>query len=1069
MLAIFIHRPVLSIVISLFITLLGLLSFTQLPVTQFPEITPPEVNVTTNFIGANAEAVVKAVVTPLERAINGVAGMAYMSSVSGNDGKSIIQIIFKVGTDPEIAAVNVQNRVASALEELPPEAIKSGVIVEKVQNSMLLYINILSQDPTVDEKFLYNFTDINVLKELKRIDGVGFAEIMGSREYAIRVWLKPNELVMYNLSALEVIEKLQAQNVEAAPGKIGESSGKERNAQALQYVLKYAGKHNTKEAYEELVLSSTDGGEILRLKDVAEIDFDSQDYGVLSKENGQASAAIVLKQRPGSNAQEVIEKIKTKMEEIKSTSFPPGMEYSLSYDVSKFLDASIFQVMTTLLEAFFLVSLVVFIFLQNVRLTIIPILAVPVSLVGTLFFMQMMGFSLNLITLFALVLAIGIVVDNAIVVIEAVHAKMEDSGIGAQQATEQAMHEISGAIIAITLVMSAVFLPVAFMDGPTGIFYRQFSLTMACSIVLSGITALTLTPALCAVFLKNTHAVEHPERSRLQKIFDGFNQWYGNLSDNYKKLISAIANRRIITFGILLVFSVGAGLIGALVPSGFIPNEDQGTIYANVTAQTGATLERTEKVVDEVQRIASGVDDVTSVSSLAGFSILSEGTGAVYGMNLISLKNWNERIASDRDIISVLEEKTKHIKDASIEFFTPPPVPGYGNSSGFEMRLLDKTGSGTLEELQKTADDFVEELNKRPEIANAFTTFNARFPQFMLHIDGDKAAQKGITAENAMNTLQALIGSVYATNFIRFGQMYKVMVQALPEFRAEPDDLMKLYIKNDTGEMVHFSSFLRVEKIYGPEQVTRYNMYPSAMINGQPARGYSSGQAIAAIKEVAATKLPKGFGYDWAGSSRDQAHMGNQAMYIFLICLLFVYLLLAAQYESFLMPMPVILSLPIGIFGALFFLFIMGLENNIYAQIAMIMLIGILGKNAILIIEFAILQQKLGKTPFEAAIEGAALRLRPILMTSFAFIAGLLPLMFASGAGEIGNNTIGSAAAGGMFFGTVFGVILIPGLYVIFASMGDRHNSEEGLKAGEPARLSFKSRCKLSHSVPKLQ
>ncbi len=1069
MLPIFIHRPVLSIVISLFITLLGLLSFTQLPVTQFPEITPPEVNVTTNFIGANAEAVVKAVVTPLERAINGVAGMAYMSSVSGNDGKSIIQIIFKVGTDPEIAAVNVQNRVASALEELPPEAIKSGVIVEKVQNSMLLYINILSQDPTIDEKFLYNFTDINVLKELKRIEGVGFAEIMGSREYAMRVWLKPNELVMYNLSALEVIEKIQAQNVEAAPGKIGESSGKDRNAQALQYVLKYTGKHNTKEAYEELVLSSTDGGEILRLKDVAEIDFDSQDYGVLSKENGQASAAILLKQRPGSNAQEVIEKIKAKMEDIQSTSFPPGMGYSLSYDVSKFLDASISQVMTTLLEAFFLVSLVVFIFLQNVRLTIIPILAVPVSLVGTLFFMQMMGFSLNLITLFALVLAIGIVVDNAIVVIEAVHAKMENSGIGAQQATEQAMHEISGAIIAITLVMSAVFLPVAFMDGPTGIFYRQFSLTMACSIVLSGITALTLTPALCAVFLKNTHAVEHPERSRLQKIFDGFNHWYDNLSDNYKKLIGAIANRRVVTFGILLGFSVSAGLIGVFVPSGFIPNEDQGTIYANVTAPTGATLERTEKVVDEVQRIASGVDDVTSVSSLAGFSILSEGTGAVYGMNLISLKNWNERIASDRDIISVLEEKTKHIKDASIEFFTPPPVPGYGNSSGFEMRLLDKTGSGTLEELQKTADGFVEDLNKRPEIANAFTTFNARFPQFMLHIDGDKAAQKGITAENAMNTLQALIGSVYATNFIRFGQMYKVMVQALPEFRAEPGDLMKLYIKNDTGEMVHFSSFLRVEKIYGPEQVTRYNMYPSAMINGQPARGYSSGQALAAIKEVAATKLPKGFGYDWAGSSRDQAHMGNQAMYIFLICLLFVYLLLAAQYESFLMPMPVILSLPIGIFGALFFLFIMGLENNIYAQIAMIMLIGILGKNAILIIEFAILQQKLGKTPFEAAIEGAALRLRPILMTSFAFIAGLLPLMFASGAGEIGNNTIGSAAAGGMFFGTVFGVILIPGLYVIFASMGDRHNSEEGLKAGEPARLSFKSRCKLSHSVPKLQ
>ncbi len=1069
MIATFIHRPVLSIVISLFITLLGLLSFTQLPVTQFPEITPPEVNVTSKFIGANAETVVKAVVTPLERAINGVAGMAYMSSVSGNDGTSIIQIIFNAGTDPEIAAVNVQNRVASALDELPPEAIKSGVIVEKVQNSMLLYINILSLDPTIDEKFLYNFTDINVLKELKRIDGVGFAEIMGSREYAMRVWLNPNKLVMYNISALEVIEKLQAQNVEAAPGKIGESSGRDKNAQALQYVLKYTGKHNTKEAYEQLVLSSTDAGEILRLKDVADIEFDSEDYGVLSKENGQASAAILLKQRPGSNAKEVINTIKAKMEEIKSTSFPPGMDYSLSYDVSEFLDASMYQVMITLLEAFLLVSLVVFVFLQNVRLTIIPILAVPVSLVGTFFFMHMMGFSLNLITLFALVLAIGIVVDNAIVVIEAVHAKMEGAGMGARQATEEAMDEISGAIIAITLVMSAVFLPVAFMDGPTGIFYQQFSLTMACSIVLSGITALTLTPALCAIFLENSHNTEHPQQSRLQKVFDGFNFWYDNLSGNYKKLIGAIANRRVVTFGILLGFSVGAGLIGAFVPSGFIPNEDQGTIYANVTAPTGATLERTERVVDEVQRIASDLEDVTSVSSLAGFSILSEGTGAVYGMNLISLKNWKERIASDKAIINVLEEKTKHIKDASIEFFTPPPVPGYGNSSGFEMRLLDKTGAGTLAQLQKAADDFVDDLNQRPEIANAFSTFNARFPQFMLHIDGEKAAQKGVTAENAMNTLQALIGSVYATNFIRFGQMYKVMVQALPQYRAQPEDLMKLYIKNDKGEMVHFSSFLRVEKIYGPEQVTRYNMYPSAMINGQPANGYSSGQTIAAIKEVASSKLPKGFGYDWAGSSRDEAHMGNQAMYIFLICLLFVYLLLAAQYESFLLPMSVIFSLPIGIFGALFFLLIMGLENNIYAQIAMIMLIGILGKNAILIIEFATLQQKLGKTPIEAAINGAVLRLRPILMTSFAFIAGLLPLMFASGAGEIGNNTIGSAAAGGMFLGTVFGVILIPGLYVIFASMGDRHNNEEGLKAGEPARLTFKSRCKLSHSVPKLQ
>jgi HAE1 family hydrophobic/amphiphilic exporter-1 len=1034
----FIHRPVLSIVISILITLAGLLSLTRLPVTQFPDIAPPEVNVTTKYTGANAEVVVKAVITPLERAINGVPGMAYMSSVSGNDGSGEIQIIFKAGTDPEVAAVNVQNRVSSVLDELPAEAIKAGVIVEKVQNAMLLYINILSSDPALDEKFLYNFTDINVLKELKRIDGVGFAEILGSREYAMRVWLKPDKMRMYNISAAEIIAALKAQNVEAAPGKIGESSGKK--AQALQYVLKYTGKHNTRKAYENIVLKSNEDGEILRLKDVAEVEFDSQDYNVLSKENGKPSAAILLKQRPGSNAKEVIGNIKTTMAEIKANSFPPGMEYTLSYDVSEFLDASIHEVVKTLAEAFLLVALVVFIFLQDFRSTIIPIIAVPVSLVGTFFFMQLMGFSLNLITLFALVLAIGIVVDNAIVVIEAVHAKMEHSSMGARKATEQAMREISGAIIAITLVMSAVFLPVAFMEGPEGIFYRQFSLTMAFSIVLSGITALTLTPALCALFLKNIHHSENHKKMGLQRLFAGFNRRYNGLSDNYMKLIGAIANRRLITFGILAGFSVGAGLIGNWIPSGFIPEEDQGTIYANITTPTGATLERTELMSNEVQRVASGLEAVSSVSSLAGFSLLSEGTGAVYGMNLISLKNWEQRTVSDNEIIRTLEEKTRHIKDASIEFFTPPPVPGYGNSSGFEMRLLDKTGMGDLEKLQKAADSFVAELNKRPEIINAFTTFNARFPQYLLHIDGDKAAQKGITAENAMSTLQTLIGSEYATNFIRFGQMYKVMVQTLPEYRAQPDDLMKLYIKNDSGNMVPFSAFLRIEKVYGPEQVTRYNMYPSAMVNGQPAPGYSSGQAIAAIKEVAAQKLPKGFGYDWAGSSRDQAQAGHQAIYIFVICLVFVYLLLAAQYESFLMPMPVILSLPIGIFGALFLLMMMGLENNIYAQIAMIMLIGILGKNAILIIEYAAMKHRLGKSPLEAAIEGAALRLRPILMTSFAFIAGLIPLMFASGAGKIGNNTIGSAAAGGMIFGTIFGVIVIPGLYVVFATLAEKRN-----------------------------
>lgn len=1038
----FIHRPVLSIVISVIITLLGLLSLTQLPVTQFPDIAPPEVTVTSKYTGANAETVVKAVVTPLERAINGVPGMAYMSSVSGNDGTSVIQIVFKAGTDPDVAAVNVQNRVSSTLDELPEEAIKAGVIVEKVQNSMLMYLNILGSDTTLDEKFLFNFTDINILPELKRIEGVGFADIMGSREYAMRIWLKPDKMVMYNLSAAEVIAMLKAQNVEAAPGKIGESSGKA--AQSVQYVLKYTGKHNSKEAYENIVLRSEEGSELLRLKDIAEVEFDSQEYDVLSKENGKPSAAIMIKQRPGTNAKDVIQNIKNRMQEIKAASFTPGMDYTISYDVSAFLDASISEVIKTLIEAFILVALVVFIFLQDGRSTIIPILAVPVSLIGTFFFMQLMGFSLNLITLFALVLAIGIVVDNAIVVVEAVHEKMEHSGMGARRATEQAMREISGAIIAITLVMSAVFIPVAFMEGPTGIFYRQFSLTMAVSIVLSGVTALTLTPALCMMFLKNPHDAHHTKKKNLlTRFFNGFNKWYNGLSARYKKLLSIIANRRVVTFGALLLFTLSAGLVGKLVPSGFIPNEDQGAIYANITAPSGATLERTDKVVDEVQRIAQKMDAVSSVSGLSGYSVLSEGVGAVYGMNLISLKNWKERKQSDTELIRELQEKTKHIKDASIEFFTPPPVPGYGNSSGFELRLLDRTGSGDLQKLQQTADAFVAELNKRPEINNTFTTFNAKFPQYLLHIDGDLAAQKGITADNAMGTLQTLIGSEYATNFIRFGQLYRVMVQALPQYRAQPDDLLKLYIKNDKGEMVPFSSFLRVEKVYGPEQVTRYNMYPSAMINGQPAAGFSSGQAIAAIKEVAATKLPKGYGYDWAGSSRDQANAGNQAIYIFIICLLFVYLLLAAQYESFLLPFPVILSLPVGVFGALFMLMLMGLENNIYAQIAMIMLIGILGKNAILIIEFAAMKHREGKKPLQAAVEAAALRLRPILMTSFAFIAGLIPLMLASGAGEIGNKTIGSAAAGGMLFGTILGVIIIPGLYVVFATISDRRNKNK--------------------------
>jgi HAE1 family hydrophobic/amphiphilic exporter-1 len=1033
MFKIFIHRPVLSIVISLIITLLGLLAITRLPVTQFPDIAPPAVTVTTKYTGANAEVCAKAVVTPLERAINGVSGMTYMTSVSGNDGTSIIQVYFEVGTNPDIASVNVQNRVTAVLDELPEEVIKAGVIVEKEVNSMLLYLNLMSTDTTIDEKFIYNFADINVLAELKRINGVGFADIMGSREYAMRVWLMPDRMTAYEIAADDVINALRNQNVEAAPGKIGESSGKQ--AQSLQYVLRYTGKFINKEQYENIVLKADENGQILRLKDVAEIEFGSLDYDVLSKENAKPSAAIILKQRPGSNASEVITNVKKRMEELKATTFPANIDYTISYDVSRFLDASIHEVVKTLIEAFILVALVVFIFLQDFRSTLIPILAVPVSLVGTFFFMQLFGFSINLLTLFALVLAIGIVVDNAIVVVEGVHAKMEDNhALTPLEATMQSTSEISGAIIAITLVMSAVFIPVAFMTGPSGVFYRQFSITLAISIVISGVNALTLTPALCAIMLKNQHDEKH-KKTILDKFFTQFNEKYNQLSKNYKSLLGLIANRRVVTFAILLFFIFSTYGINTFLPYGFIPTEDQGTIYANVTTPAGATLERTDAVMDEISDITKEMGAVESISTLAGFSLMTDGSGSSFGMGTISLKAWEKREESVEQIAKNLTDKTKHIKDASIQFILPPAVPGYGNASGFEFRIQDRTGSGDLQKLQKVVETFMQELKKQPEIADVFTSYNANFPQYLVRIDNEKAAQKGVSIDNAMNNLQSIIGSYYATNFIRFGQMYKVMVQALPKYRRQPEDILKLYVKNNEGEMVPYFAFASIERVNGVEQLTRYNMFTAAMLNGEPAAGYSSGNAIEAIKRVAREKLPKGYTYEWSGMTRDEILSGSQAFYIFLVCLTFVYLLLSAQYESFLLPMPVILSLPTGIFGAYFLLFALGLQNNIYAQVALIMLIGLLGKNAVLIVEFAILKQSEGHSPLQAAIEGAEARLRPILMTSFAFIAGLIPLMLSTGAGAIGNRTIGTAAAGGMLFGTIFGVIIVPGLYVVFATL----------------------------------
>ena len=1041
MFKLFIKRPILSGVISVLFICLGALAISTLPITQFPDIVPPSVTVTARYTGASADVMSKTVATPLERAINGVPGMTYMTTVCTNDGMSLTTIYFKVGTDPDVAAVNVQNRVTTVLDELPEEVIRAGVITEKEVNSMLMYLNILSSDTTHTENFVYNFTDINILRELKRIDGVGFVEIMGSRDYAMRVWLNPNRLAVYNMSPQDVTEAIRSQNIEAAPGKTGISSDK--LPQQLQYTLQYTGKFSTPEEYGEIVLKALPDGSLLKLKDVAEIDFDSEDYNMISMTDGKPSAAIMIKQRPGSNAKEVIENIKAKMEEIKESSFLPGMDYNISYDVSRFLDASISSVLKTLLEAFILVFIVVYIFLQNFRSTLIPAIAVPVSLIGTFFFMDMLGFSINMLTLFALVLAIGIVVDNAIVVVEAVHVKMEREKLSPYKASVEAMKEIGGAIVAITLVMSAVFVPVGFMSGTVGIFYQQFSLTLAVAIVISGINALTPSPALCALLLKHDRG-KSKRPNLLRRFFIVFNRGYDRFERRYNIGLKKYLGRKFFTYATLILFFLATWGISSILPTGFIPNEDQGMIYVNVNTPPGATLERSEKALNQIQAALLPMDEIETISTLAGYSLMTETEDASYGMGMINLKPWNERDKTAAELLEVYAERTAHIKDAEIQYFLPPTVPGFGNASGFELRLQDRTAA-SFQETARVANMLVDSLNRDPRLQGVTSGFQPNFPQYLLKVDLAQAAKLGVNVNEALESLQSYVGSFYSSNFIRFGQMYKVMLQASPEYRMEPKDIYSLYAKNRNGEMVPYSNFLTMERVFGPNQITRYNMFTSSLITGDAAPGVSSGEAIAAVEEIAADILPRGYALEWSGVSREEKESGGQTILIFGICLLFVYLLLSAQYESLLLPFPVILSLPAGVFGAYFVLQLAGIDNNIYAQVALVMLIGLLGKNAILIIEMANQFRKQGMSIIEAAMQGAGSRLRPILMTSFAFICGLIPLMMASGAGALGNRSIGTAAAGGMLIGTMVGIFLVPGLYVVFESLATR------LKRNRPA------------------
>ena len=1029
------RRPALAIVISLLILFLGGLSIATMPISQFPDVAPVVVMVTLDYPGASAKVLEESCLIPLERSINGVPNMKYMTSDATSAGEATIQVVFNMGTDPNQATVNVMNRVNQVMSRLPPLVQREGVIVNNLTPNMLMYVNLYSTDKNADQQFLFNYGYINLIPELSRIRGVGSAKILGTRQYAMRIWLNPDRMRAYKVSTEQVMKALAEQSVIGSPGRLGRADSK--TSQSLEYVLTYVGRYNEVEQYENVILHANEEGEMLRLKDVATVELGSEFYDLYSDLDGSPSAAIVIKQSYGSNAHDVIKEVKAKLAEFKQKSFPAGMDYKISYDVSSFLDASFEKVFHTLIEAFLLVALVVFVFLGDVRSTLIPTLAIPVSLIGTFFLMKLLGVTINLITLFALVLAIGIVVDNAIVVVEAVHAKMHDTGLSPYQATRQVLHEIGGAVIAITLVMTAVFVPVTFMSGPVGVFYREFSITMAVSIVLSGVMALSLTPVLCGMLLKK-HDPHHKPRGPVGWALGHFNRWFDGVTNGYVGILRRIAHRWVVTAVIFALAVAGIQQIGQRLPSGFIPAEDQGMIYAILQTPPGSTLERTFAKSTELQQIAKEIEGVESISSLAGYEVLTEGRGSNAGTCLINLKNWSQRKLTAAQIIAELERRCKAIAGVTIEFYEPPAVPGYGAAGGFSLRLLDKTATGDYDHLQEVNREFMEALGKRQELRGLFTFFSANYPQLELVVDNKAAMQKGVSVGKAMDNLSILIGSTYEQGFIKFGQFFKLYVQADPKYRRLPKDLNDLYVANEKGEMVPYSAFVKLQPKQGLNEITRYNAYPAPTIQGAPAEGYSSGDAIKAIQEVAAKTLPRGYDIGWAGLSFDEVGRGNEAIYIFLIVLLFVYLVLVGQYESFLLPLAVILSLPVGVMGSFLLLKSMGLDNDIYAQVGLIMLVGLLGKNAILIVEFAAQKHSQGATILEAAIEGAKARFRPILMTSFAFIAGMIPLLRASGAGALASKTIGASAAGGMLLGTVMGVIVIPGLYYLFASLSAR-------------------------------
>lgn len=1029
----FINRPVLSTVISVVIVILGLLGLVSLPVTQYPDIAPPTVWVNTSYQGANAQAVLNSVIAPLEEQINGVENMMYMTSTATNTGDASIEVYFKQGTDPDMAAVNVQNRVSKALGLLPSEVTQVGVTAEKRQTSMLLGFAFFSPDDRYDIKFLENYANINIIPEIKRIPGVGDAMVMGA-DYSMRIWLKPDVMAQYGLMPTDVAAALAEQNIEAAPGQFGESGD-----QSFQYIMRYKGRLQTEEEFGDIVVRATSDGEVLRLKDIANIELGRLTYGFSNHVNGHAGVTSLIFQTAGSNATQIINEIKSYLERIEPT-LPPGMDYAVLLDTNEFLFASIHEVIKTLIEAFILVFLVVYIFLQDFRSTLIPAIAIPVALVGTFFVLYLIGFSVNLLTLSAMVLAIAIVVDDAIVVVEGVHAKLDQGYTSARKASIDAMSELSGAIVSITLVMMAVFIPVSFMTGTSGTFYRQFGLTMAIAIGFSAVNALTLSPALCAVFLKPHREEGEKKMSLIDRFHASFNAAYDVTLKKYKKSVLFFIHKRVLSFLIVAGSIVALFLLMKITPTGMVPNEDTGTVFAAVNLTPGTSKERTEAVMQQIDSLVAAHPAVKSRTSITGYSFMG-GQGNSYGTSIIKLKDWSERqgegLSSD-DVVGALTMQTRQlVKDGQVMLFAPPMITGYGASNGFEFNLQDKTG-GDLDRFFEVAQQFLGALNQRPEIMYAMTTFNPNFPQYMVDIDAAKCKQAGLSPKDILTTLQGYFGGLYASNFNRFGKLYRVMIQADPEARISPESLNGIMVRNGT-EMAPITQFMSLRKVYGPDNINRFNMYTSMKVSGMPKPGVSSGEAIKAIEEVASQMLPTGYGFEFSSLSREEQSTGTSTTaMIFLLCLVFVYLLLSAQYESYILPLAVILSISFGLLGTFIFAQIMGVENNIYLQIALIMLIGLLAKNAILIVQFALARRESGMSIASAAVSGAAARLRPILMTSFAMIIGLLPLMFASGVGANGNRSLGAGSVGGMLIGMILQLFVVPALFVAFQALQEK-------------------------------